>query len=463
MKKVTIYILLIAFTGIQYACNKQLNALPDQSKVEGNIIIDQKSAEVALNGVYYRFAEGGDDRGTPSTQVAFTHEIIPTWSAGLLDYPYGGGALTENAVKASSYEATYIWVPCYLLVNAANGVIKGTVALPDAKITAQRRKEIIAEARFLRAYGHSRILNFYGQYYDMNSPYGALLRTEEVTSDNISKARSSVKDSYESIFADLDDAIANAPATRPVYYASSWAAKALKARLLLNRGLATDYTEILSLTNDILQNGPYELEAVTKNIFTTKGLDSKEVILGVTPMARQVNKSDNYFYYGPAYIPTPALITLLSGDPRENWVLGDVDGELGITKYKGPRLEENYLFRLTEIYLIRAEAIVRSGGPLADAKTLVKIVQQHSEVTNFSAVDNANTPAALLLEIYKEFARNMLCEDGQDWFALLRQPLTTVTALRPSITSKNQYILPIPQNEFLKNAAIGEQNPGYDK
>ena len=62
MKQVIIYIL--SFLGIlsQMSCDDQLNALPTQSKVVGNVIVDQKSAEVALNGVYYRFAEGGDDR-----------------------------------------------------------------------------------------------------------------------------------------------------------------------------------------------------------------------------------------------------------------------------------------------------------------------------------------------------------------------------------------------------------------
>ena len=87
----------------------------------------------------------------------------------------------------------------------------------------------------------------------------------------------------------------------------------------------------------------------------------------------------------------------------------------------------------------------------------------HAGVADFSAVDNAATNDQLLLEIYKETVRNMLCEDGQDWFALLRLPFDTVKAIRPSITSKNQFIFPIPHNEFIKNKAVGDQNPGYDQ
>ncbi|MFR7879411.1 MAG: hypothetical protein ACLU4J_25145 [Butyricimonas paravirosa] len=95
MKQVIIYIL--SFLGIlsQMSCDDQLNALPTQSKVEGNVIVDQKSAEVALNGVYYRFAEGGDDRGTPSTQWGYSQEIVPAYLSGYITRTSGN--LDENA------------------------------------------------------------------------------------------------------------------------------------------------------------------------------------------------------------------------------------------------------------------------------------------------------------------------------------------------------------------------------
>ncbi|MBS1919476.1 MAG: RagB/SusD family nutrient uptake outer membrane protein [Bacteroidetes bacterium] len=463
MKKLSIYIVAAIFAAAFYSCKKDLNALPGQAKVDGNVIVDQKSAEVALNGAYYRFVEGGDDRGTPSVMWAYDHEIMPTWAAGYLEYPYGGGALSDNSLTSQSYEAEYIWDAGYILVNAANGVLKGVEAVPASKIDATRKTQIIAEAKFLRAYGNYRLLSFYGQYYDINSKYGIILRKDFVTSENIMLSRSTVKDCYDFILADVDDAIANAPDVNKAWYASKWAAKALKARILINRGAPGDYAQVVTLTQDVIQNGPYVLEGNLKDIFSTKGLSSKEVILGIQPLPKQVNKSDNYFYYGPAYIPTIALTDLLQNDPRNTWVLGDVSGDLGITKYEGPQIEVSYAFRLTEMYLLEAEALVRSGGSMADAKTLLKTVMQHAGVSDFSAVDNAATSDVLLLEIYKETVRNMLCEDGQDWFALLRLPFATVSSIRPTITSKNQYIFPIPHKEFIKNSAVGEQNPGYDQ
>lgn len=56
MKQTFIYIFMFLSIISQTSCEDQLNALPTQSKVEGNVIVDQASAEIALNGVYYRFA-----------------------------------------------------------------------------------------------------------------------------------------------------------------------------------------------------------------------------------------------------------------------------------------------------------------------------------------------------------------------------------------------------------------------
>ncbi len=76
MRKYTFIGILILMAGLGAACEDQLNALPGQSKVEGNVILDQKTAEVALNGVYYRFADGGDDRGTPLLNVGISAKSL---------------------------------------------------------------------------------------------------------------------------------------------------------------------------------------------------------------------------------------------------------------------------------------------------------------------------------------------------------------------------------------------------
>lgn len=118
MRKYTFIGILILMAGLGAACEDQLNALPGQSKVEGNVILDQKTAEVALNGVYYRFADGGDDRGTPSTMWASSHEISPGLLTGYIRYPYGSVAMEENSsLTANDYSVANLWSGSYKIIG----------------------------------------------------------------------------------------------------------------------------------------------------------------------------------------------------------------------------------------------------------------------------------------------------------------------------------------------------------
>jgi len=458
-------IIYLGMATLFLSCKRELNALPTQAKVEGNVIIDQKSAEVALNGAYLRFAEGGNDSGTPSVRWAQNHEIRGSWLAGYMAYPYGKSTFDENfSITANDIGVGEMWAGSYMQINAANGVIEQVGYLDDTQFSGKRKAEIVAEARILRAYGHQHLLRYFTQFYDQNSPYGLLIRKNFVTTNNISLSRSSVKESYEFILSDLDAGIADAPLKSENHYTNKWVAKALKARVLMIRGGSGDYQQVINLTKDIIENSPYRLEVNLKDIFSTKGLSSTEVMLGIIPKVNQMAKSDVYVFYGEAnYSASQSLRDLISSDPRSAWIVGDLSGTIGITKYLGGKVEVSYPLRLTEMYLLQAEAIVRSGGDIKDARSLLKIVQQHAGLTNFAAADAATTPETMLGEIYNETVKNLCFEDGQEWSALLRFPLATVLSIRPTIMDKNHYILPIPSAEFDKNPIIGPQNPGYSK
>ncbi|QKJ30660.1 RagB/SusD family nutrient uptake outer membrane protein [Mucilaginibacter mali] len=484
MKKILKYIMLSMVITAPYACKKELGALPQNAKVAENTILDQGTSQIALNGAYYNFAN--------ATQIKTgwqSHELYPSEMTGYIVYGLGGNiGIYINDLSGENTNASGYWLQCYKALNAVDNVIKGVNALDDNKFTGTRKKEIIAEAHFLRAYAHFKLLNFYGEWYKPDSKFGVLLRDESSTLTTIAKARNTVKETYDFIISDLDDAIANAPATNQVYYATKWAAMALKMRVLMCRGTAADYTQVITLGNTIIQTGPYTLEAKQEDIFHTKGLASKEIILGIQPQALQT--TDNYsksrqYYPGASalYAASSTLKDLYANDPRLTWMVGTkttftdlyAPGTAWFMKYilqggvASTVSESDYAFRLTEVYLLQAEAIVRSGGSLANARTLVHTIQACAGITattnntNYLAVEAALTTDAMNLEIYKETARSMVAEDGQEWNALLRLPFATVKSIRSTITSTNQFIYPVPKDEFQYNPLFGDQNPGYIK
>jgi phage terminase large subunit-like protein len=463
------FLLLTGF--LAGACKKQLNIYPTTQEVNGNIITDEKSAFTALNGVYYKFASGGTDyNGVPATSWYNVNEEIPA-DLTSLTYNSSGGGLEEHTYTSNTYSVDAAWTYGYALVNAANGFLENIA--PVSSITPSVKNSMIAEARFLRAYGNSEVLLYYGQYYDTTSPYGIIMHNQFTTPNDLSLPRSSVGVAYDSILSDLDAAIPVLPGLNTsIANVNTWAARLLKARVLINRGSQTDYATVISLTKDIIANGPFTLEPNVQDIFWTKGFTSQEVMLGVQPYPTQNVKWSDYIYYDQ-YPPNDLFTVLLTGDPRASWYIQTTNTPFGalpaLTKYypgsvsttaATPISENGYAFRLTEAYLLEAEAIVASGGSLADAKPLLKTVLTHAGFTDFTAVDNATTAADLQLQIIEEEIKNFASEAGQDWFAIRRLPFTTLQSLLPTVLNKSLLILPIPDAEITANHNV-KQNPNY--
>jgi hypothetical protein len=458
------------------ACKKQLDVYPTTSVVDGNAITDQQSAQAVLNGVYYRFADAGlDEFNTPTAFWADINELIPSGMGGSLFFFAFPSAFYSTQIDTSNqFIEDSIWNYGYALVNAANGFIKNVA--PVANILAPVKQQMLAEAKFLRAFGNSELLLYYGQYNDPSSKYGIILRDTIVTSSNINLPRSGVAAAYSSILSDLDSAINGLPILNAtICNANASDAKLLKARVLMNRGAMGDYAQVVSLTNDIIANGPFALEDSLKDIFLNKGFSSKEVMLGIQPYPNQTVKYLDYLSYAN-YLGSDALVSLLANDARNQWVYkyayNDVlsDSVNLLTKYysgdptnttQTSLSEYCYAFRLSEAYLLEAEAITLSTGDLASAKQLLTTVMSHAGAgtQEMTAVANAATPTELQFEIVKENMRNFAYENGVDWFALRRLPFASIQLLNPNITDPHKLILPIPTAELYYNNVI--QNPGY--
>lgn len=465
-----IYLVIGLLSG---ACKKDLTVFPANANVDGNLITDEQSAQTVLNGVYYRFADAGPGSdGTSLMDIRWTdiHEHFPSELAGSLTSGDGVDDSISNFTFNPALAAIdSVWTYGYNLVNAANGFIKNAATAINIPLAA--KQQMLAEARFLRAFGNSELLFYFGQYSDPSSKYGIILRDTFVLASNVNQPRSSVAAAYSSVLADLDSAIAGLPVMNSaIYFANASAAKLLKARVLMNRGGPGDYAGVIALTNDIVANGPFVLEDSTKDLFLTKGFASGEVMMAIQPYS---NESYKWLWAGN-FGATDSFTSLLAGDARNQWMY-KIDTFYNplfnkVMKYQTgdpynynpTALSENcYAFRLSEAYLLEAEALSLSGGDLGAAKVLLKTVLSHAGAgaQEMAAVDNAATAGALQLEIVKENLRNFVYENGVDWLALRRLPFATIQQLNPNIKDPTRLLLPIPSAELSYNHVI--QNPGY--
>ena len=118
--------------------------------------------------------------------------------------------------------------------------------------------------------------------------------------------------------------------------------------------------------------------------------------------------------------------------------------------------------RLTEMYLLRAEALVRAGGDKAEARNLLKTVLTHAGYTDVAFVDAATSDEALLKLIFEEDIRNLFGEGGRELDFMLR--FGDIAKEFNSQYENQQYdVFPIPTDEFLYNSKLSKdmQNPGY--
>lgn len=468
---------LALMTGIS-SCEKQLGALPSQSKVDDNLIVDAPSAEVALNGAYYAHAMCDlDFYGVEAAGNPLYTELLPAGFAGVLTTPYGDYII--HGEEDNGY-VEYLWTSLYQQMSPTSFVIAGVEALDDKYFSGNRKKEIISEAKVLRAMIHSNILRYFGYSWDISSPYGIILRMAPSTVSTIAAPRSSVKETYDSIIEDLDYAIANGPSDRPNYFVNKWVAMGLKARVLMMRGEGSDYSDAAALCADIINNGPYSFEENTTDIFHVKGLESNEVMFGIKPKPSQQVVQKAYFPYKgwyDEYNLTQNFYDLFAdSDARKGTIVNEMvdsygDAYLVPNKHFSPgnefttstASETMVEMRLTEMALLQAEALARTGK-LDESKAVLKEVEARAGVSDFSAIDDAADQGALLEELFKEEMRNLYCEAGIEGNTMLRFPSEIVSAFHEGFSEKQFYVLPIPKSEFDYNSALDisrDQNPGY--
>ncbi len=147
MKQVIIYISVLFVTMFISSCDKKLSAPPRNARVEGFAITNQASAQTALNGAYYRFASVT----TADADATYwkTHQLWGAMLTGAIGYGFGALAdETNNNVQSGSTTAT--WDESYMLINAANAVVNWSKCTDDNAFTDNRKKEILAGAKFLQ-------------------------------------------------------------------------------------------------------------------------------------------------------------------------------------------------------------------------------------------------------------------------------------------------------------------------
>lgn len=330
----------------------------------------------------------------------------------------------------------------------------------------------MGEAKFIRALFYFHFVNLFGDV-------PLILSTDY--KDNAIKPRNSKDSVYQQVVTDLEEAAGRLKGTYPTAgkaRPNKYTAKALLAKVYLylkQWGRAED------LASEIINSGSYQLEADLNQVFK-KG--STETIWQLVPyLGRQTGFGNTFVPPDINTIPQfvmgdDLLNSFEGGDQRKmSWISKNTIDVNGTPvdfyfpyKYKvrgtgsGTTSEENYIvFRLAEIYLIRAEARLEQGKitGASSAEQDLNLIRNRAGLANTSA----NTQQAMRTALIQERRIELFIEGSNRWYDLKRWNVIDAV-MTPAAISKGANwkptarLYPIPLVELQTNPFL-VQNPGY--
>lgn len=449
------YIIATIVTSFLFASCKLVNVTdvaPVNQLEDDNAITSVEKAQSALYGSY------GILNGNT---LAFNYYMPAAASLmGLtMDAVQDGFDFAENNPATSNYWLESMYAGGYKLINMSNHIVSKTTILSG---NDPRKKRIIGEAKYLRAMSYFYLLRLFGEFYDTTSTFGLVLRLDPVKDAEVFP-RSGVRATYDQINKDLDEAIIETDEFTSTFYASKIAARALKSKVLLYQ---QRYAEAAAMAKQVTTTSQRSLEDTFKTIFSKKIRDTREVILQ-TPYDAGTNINNKCYAFSTWFAPSAYYIAFMKGDQRDTmaikvtgtrirngkFIAGQVDGAPSNS-------DTEYFIRLAEIYLIQAEAIVRSGGSLEDARAALNKVRKRALMPDITL----NDKAGLLNAIREEKIRELGAESGEEWYDLVRYASKgelDIKTFKPDFMGKQRYILPIPLKSIQASGKIVAQNPGY--
>ncbi|PTT04256.1 RagB/SusD family nutrient uptake outer membrane protein [Pedobacter sp. HMWF019] len=466
--------ILLLITPLFLRCKKFVELDPPNTLlVTGNVFQNDANASAAMTGIYSQMVE---QNLLPYEFPLFTGLCADELKTNLALFK----PVYQNGLQPVDAATNIIWTLGYNFIYQANVVYEGCNA--STTLSPAVKKQLMAEALFIRAYWHFYLVNLYGDI---------PLITSSIYIDNATASRTPKAQVYQQIITDLKNAqgnlnenyvAANSIATttdriRP----NKYAATALLARVYL---YTNNYADAETQATAVINNSSvYSTSTVDVNSVFLK--NSKEAIW---QLAKPTPTNSINTYEGASFILTavPSLglqksstisTQLLNafepGDlRRNNWIGKFTSGSVDYYfpyKYKvetsATITEYSMVLRVAEQYLIRAEARAQQNN-LPGAIGDIDVIRLRAGVSLIAATNTNISKTNLLAAILDERQRELFTEGGHRWLDLKRTGTidAVMTAVAPSKgTTWNtaKQLWPIPQKEIGNDVNL-VQNPGYN-
>ena len=453
------YSLLLVLVAVS-ACQEVLEPKPVDLLVDELVLNEVADVQPVRLGMYSAL------RGTAAPTIIagdFTADYVQ-FNGTFNDYR----ELATKQITAANGAVDALWGSLYRTIYVANFILEN---LPKvAGVPEATRKQVVAEARFLRGWANFIGTNTYGDIPQVTT-------TDQVGNRVVGRTAkatilASILVDYEAALVDLPNVAAGSTnSTTNAAYLNKVNCRAALARYYLYQ---RNWAKAEELATAVINSGVYGLETNYVDI-VTKDFPRESILEVGYNLSDDPGTSafglNNILANRRELIPSNQLILSLvsteAGTRQETIGFSTLnlrgnDNGWTVRKY-GTASEENnniVLIRLAEMYLIRAEARAQLGrqtgatGAVADLNVLRTRAKAPAIATTVQA--------DVLLAVERERVYELAFE-GHRWYDLVRtgRVQAVMSAFSPNWNSRYER-WPIPQSEIQQNPTLREQqNPGY--
>lgn len=440
-----------------------------------NVYNSNSTAVSVLTGIYTKMSASSFSGGGLTSM-----SLLPALSSDEISIFSGNTNATfihyyDNLLTSSNTAGADFWENIYPLIFSINSAIEGISN--SSSLLALIKKQLLGEAKFLRAFCFFYLVNLYG---DVPLPITSDYKVNSILS------RTPTIEVYDQIIIDLKEAkellspdfldISLLNTTTERVRPNKWAAIALLARVYLFRG---DYLNAEANASEVLNNNELFKILPLNQVFLK---NSHEAIWQLQPVITGFNTKEARTFVltlglndgaNPFYLSDNLMRSFEVADKRKSSWIGIFKDSFSVPskdyyysyKYKSatyndPVIEYSMVFRLAEQYLIRAESRVHSGN-LSGAANDLNIVRNRAGLRKTMAA----TKETLLTAILHERQVELFTEWGHRWFDLKRtgmidEVMSVVTPLKGGTWNTDWQLYPIPLYELQQDLNL-KQNRGY--
>ena len=291
----TLFVASFAIFAFTVACDDEFLTKEPQASLSGPALANADGVEGKLISAYSTLSGYGMDGGGTWYYSTWAWIFGSISSDDALKGTDAGDQPEHSFIETYDFNTFNVhnrdkWRSGYWGAARANDVILSAEEVED--LTATRKAEIIAEAKFIRGW----------QHFEMQKMYRTpkYVGSENFSLDNLdaSKVPNTGK-IWSQIEQDFSDAASALPATQgQIGRATSWAAKAYLAKAKIYQ---SDWAGAEPILMDIINNGPFELVEKFEDNYLVATRNNKESIFEVQYAVSSADANDSNAEIGLAH------------------------------------------------------------------------------------------------------------------------------------------------------------------